>query len=219
MTARPRRRPRSGAVVAWATLGLGAAGCGRGCDGAGPAATVAPTVATAASIAPQGATTAVPAGVEAVQPPTGADAVAGAVGVALPERLTSDVLPGLATLPRRRLPSFDPRQHCVVRLDAEAATLLEARVANSAWSRDDAPLTALLRAGAEEWSRRSGVAAQRVVLAIDAAADRRAAAALRRVAHAARTWRVVMLTREGPDVWEVMLDPPPALRARPAPGP
>jgi hypothetical protein len=196
-------------TLAWGLVALFAAGgCGRGCSGIGEPKT--PISASPAT----GATTTNSAGVQAPnsasQPKralSAADRAGEKLGISLPDRVSGTVLPGLATLPRRALPGFDVDKALVVTVSAAGAKALGQQL-SAAELRESTRTAAFFRTLIESWQRRSGVAANRVVLAFDRNVDSGVATTLRQAAQQAHTWRVVALAREGDRVLELLLDPP-----------
>jgi hypothetical protein len=172
--------------------------CGKGCD------TEPPPVLKPSS-APQ------PRPPVAVLHP--AAAVERAHGIALPERKTGTVWPALHQLPYRKLVEFQPERHLVLALTRNGGHVLGQRF--DAANDDDARLVAVLRQGHDDWQRRSGVAANRLVLAVDAVVPPEVAGRVRRLASEASQWRVVALARDGEVLVEVLLDPPPEQRPKP----
>lgn len=125
----------------------------------------------------------------------------------LPQRKSSELLPGMGVLPYRRLHAFDPARQLTVTLNRDGMRLFE-RVLEPTKLSDEAAVTELLRWGMAQWAMRSGVAANRLYLALDASTQVADAARLRRLAMTAHTWRVVALARDGEDLVELLLDPP-----------
>ena len=216
------------APTTWASLVAIAAmttACGRGCGSAPQApqgmettteaipAVAAPTSAspTAAESAANGAAANGAATIGAAPAGPIARDVAGALGLDLPDRRNDAVLPALDTLPRRRLRQFEIDRQLIVRVDATTLRVLDTTLEVKALVEDEA-IVAALRKATQDWGVRSGVAATRLVLAFDRRVDRELAARVRRIAHAASSWRVVAIAVEGDDLYEVMLDPPPGRR-------
>lgn len=138
-----------------------------------------------------------------------------ALGVRLP-RLPTETgapFPLAVTRPQRRLRGFDPERTLhVVRSPAEiralGATLELAKA-------DDAErLRAFLRALVTSWTKRSGMAARRIVLVVDREVSAQSARALHRAAQQAHSWRVYALMRSKAGLVEVGLDPPPQSRPK-----
>ena len=170
-----------------------ASGCARGCQGEPPA--VAP--------------------VRAPEPPkTPAASLEGQLHVVLAQRKSSDLLPGMATLPYRRLPEFAAAHQLLLVADRAGLHMLEHSVPTEKMS-DDAAVTELLRWGMSQWATRSGLAANRLVVVLDASLQTADVARLRRLAMTANTWRVVALARDGDTLVELLLDPPAGRAARP----
>lgn len=202
-----RRRQRRG----WLTQAAFAAplffgGCSGGCDGPQGAAVDPSERLRAGALV---ADTAVPLPLASTL--SNADAAEKALDVALPLRVEDDIFPGLGTLPRRRLGSFDPGRNFIAKIHRDGVIIFDTAV-SSADLDDDERLEATLRRSAEDYATRAGIAANRVVLVVDRNADRSLATRLRSAAHRARSWRVVALAREEGTLVEVMLDPPPASR-------
>ncbi len=202
----PTRATRPGAF-AWATTGLwpGAVasllgGCGGGCQE--PAARrPEPQTAKATSVRADGPDA------QARPSRTPVEVAEQALAVRLPERRKDDLVPALASLPRRHLVAFDARTAFVARLGPAGLQALDQTLADPATASDDA-ITALLRRAGSDYGVRAGVAANRLVLAVDRGTDRMLTARLRRLAQQAGRWRLVLLTREGDGLVEVWLDPP-----------
>jgi hypothetical protein len=126
------------------------------------------------------------------------------LGIQLPTRRGSRVLPTARALPWRILRGFDPDKALVTRLDANGLHTLGIDLA--ATSTDD-ELSRHFRDGAEAWRRRAGVAATRLVLALDDGIAPDVAGRAGRLAAAAAPWRVVALARDGDQLVEVVLNP------------
>ncbi len=140
-----------------------------------------------------------------------ATAVETALDIRLPERSNAELLPGWPTFPWRRLTEFRPDQHLTVRVAKNGVSVFERSLdANAAQS--DARITELLRWALDAWQRRSGVAANRLVLAIDHRSDRDLVSRVRNVALQASLWRVVGLSRDEDQLTELLLSPPPDRR-------
>jgi hypothetical protein len=142
-----------------------------------------------------------------------AAAVERAHGLALPERKSGTVWPALHQLPYRKLSDFQPERHLMLALKRDGGQILGQRFDPS--TDDDARLLADLRQGHDDWQRRAGVAANRLVLAVDATVPPEVAGRVRRLASEASQWRVVALARDGEVLVEVLLDPPPEQRPTP----
>lgn len=140
-----------------------------------------------------------------------AAAVETALAIQLPERQSSDILPGWTTFPYRRLAEFRPDQHLVVRVDNNGVGALE-RNLDAAAAQEDAKITQLLRWALDQWQRRAGVAANRLVIAPDRAVARELLSRVRNVALQASVWRVVGLSRDEDQLVELLLSPPPDRR-------
>ena len=181
---------------------VGLPGCARGCS-TPPPKHVPPVPPHSRTTPP---TSARPPVAEAIKraPRALVATVETALTIRLPERLKDAPFPGFDTLPRRRLRRFVAANHLVVTLRKAQMTILGQEVAASD---TDAVRTSLRRA-IESWSARSGVAANRLILAVDKDASPQAASSLRRVAMQAHSWRVVALAREGERLMEVHLSPP-----------
>lgn len=180
-------------------VGLLASGCVRGC---------AEPPRQASSRRPP-----LPAPTEPLSPApakTLANQVEARLGIHLPDTRRDDgPIPGLSTLPRRRLLSFAPDRHLTVQVDSDGS--FDAGPGAPA-AGDDA--RAWLRAVAADYETRSGVAAARLILLVDADAPAARVAALRAAASQARPWRLGLLGRDAERIFEVSLDPPPATRPR-----
>jgi hypothetical protein len=135
------------------------------------------------------------------------------LGIRLPDRRTSQIIPGLTMLPWRKLTDFDPGKALVARLDAKGLNVL-GEATPLAGLTDDA-VRATLRKAAEAWRLRAGVQANRLVLAIDADTPAQVVMQVRREALVAGQWRVVTLARDGDVLVELMLNPPPMQRPAP----
>lgn len=173
---------------------LGLTGCARGCEDAPPPAPVhAPAAHTSE--------------------PTPNQKLEHDLGLTLPERRTSEILPGLKTLPWRTLPAFDPAKALVVRLDPRGLQVLDDRLPADGLT--DAAVRAMLRKASEAWRLRAGVQANRLVLAVDADTPPERMVQLRREALVAAPWRVVALAKDGGALVELALNPPPLQRPQP----
>ncbi len=189
----PRRAQRLAAVLVVASAAL--AGCGRGCSG--PPAPEASTPAPRLAAAPR-----------PVQGPVHpASAIEQALRLQLPERQIGELLPGWARLPFRKLPAFAPDQQLVVAISAQGVQVLE-RTLTPEQAGTDQRLSALLRWATDEWQRRSGLAANRLMLAADRSATPMLVAQVREVALGLQPWRVVALARDGDHLVELFLNPP-----------
>ncbi len=173
-------------------LGLSLCACGKGCEAPRPAPQ-APVVA------------ATPVAASALSLP---DKVAQQLGITLPERKSSPLLPGLDRLPFRRLPTFDPANQLIVQVDAQGLRCLDQHL-TAVQAQDEARVTQILRNCAELWRTRSGTQANRLVLALDSHLATTQAGQLRRLAQQAGQWRLVGLAREGNDLFELLLAPVP----------
>ena len=199
------RRPVRTLMLALAGLAAVAQlGCGRGCS-----REPAPAGAPAAPAAPADV---------ARSPEHPALAVEPALGIRLPERQDASLLPGWPTFPWRRLPEFRPDQHLTVRVASNGVGCLE-RSLDPTTAQSDARVTELLRWALDSWQRRSGVAANRLVLAIDRNSDRDLVSRVRNVALQASLWRVVGLSRDDDQLTELLLSPPPDRRPNGQPMP
>ncbi len=114
-------------------------------------------------------------------------------------------------LPYRRLQEFKPDQHLIVAIAPTGVQVLERKLDLQRAS-NDAEVTLALRWAQGEWQRRSGVAANRAVLAIDRNAPPELVNRVRNVALQATLWRVVGLARDEDRLVEVLLSPPPERR-------
>jgi len=172
------------------------AGCARGC-GSDPPVAAQPPPAPPSDV------------VRAPDHP--AVAVENALGIRLPERHEAELLPGWPTFPWRRLAEFRPDQHLTLRVAPNGVGIFE-RSLDATTAQSDARVTELLRWALDAWQRRSGVAANRLVLAIDRNSDRDLVSRVRNVALQASLWRVVGLSRDGDQLTELLLSPPPDRR-------
>ena len=179
-----------------AALALVGPGCARGCQSP-PEPESSPPIAPLPDVA--------------IAPRHPALAVETALGLRLPERHNAAILPGWDTFPWRRLTEFRSDQHLTVRIGAQGVAILERSLdANAAHS--DARITELLRWALDQWQKRSGIAANRLILAIDTNAERELIARVRNVALQASLWRVVGLSRDDEYLVELLLSPPPDRR-------
>lgn len=140
-----------------------------------------------------------------------AEPVERALGLHLPERRTGTELPAMTTLPHRKLLVFQPDRHLIVAVTAQRVRLFE-RELTGADLADEAKLTELLRWGLQQWQQRSGLGANRLVLAIGQGTPPELVGRVRRLAMTANTWRVAAVARDGDGLVELMLDPVPAQR-------
>lgn len=172
-------------------LCLCACGCARGCQS--PDAPLPPPAST----------------LEPALPPADGSpaAIEQHLHVVLAQRTSSDVLPAMAMLPYRRLAGFDPTRQLIATLNRDGLRMFE-RTLEPAKLSDEAAMTELLRWGMAQWATRSGTAANRLYLALDASTQVADAARVRRIAMAANTWKVVALARDGEKLVELLLDPP-----------
>jgi hypothetical protein len=135
------------------------------------------------------------------------------LAIRLPERRSGTIVPGLATLPWRKLSLFEPKVNLVARIDAKGLHVLGDFLPTERL--DDQAILAMLRKSADQWRLRAGIAPTRLVLAVDADVSPVLVGRIRRVAMTAGQWRVVALARDGSTLVELMLNPPP--ETRPAP--
>lgn len=183
----------------WALLAATPA-CARGCGGT----TVLPPLEPTAT---QDAT------VRVLHP---ADAVEKALMVRLVERRSPrQLLPGWSMLPWRRLHELRPDQHLILRVSAAGLGILE-RTLDAQASLDPQRVTELLRWAVGQWQSRAGVAANRLILAVDADATDETLALVRHAALTAGQWQVVAVARDQEYLVELMLNPPPQRRPDPA---
>jgi len=125
-------------------------------------------------------------------------------GIRLPPRRGSQVMPTAQALPWRTIRGFEPDKALVTRLDASGLHTLGVDLAASA---TDDELGSHFRLAAELWRRRAGVAATRLVLAMDDGVGPELAARVARTAVSAAPWRVGVLARDGDQLVEVVLNP------------
>lgn len=179
-------------LLAAALLSL--SGCARGCDAPPPSAHApsAPQVRAAPAEAP-------PAGHPAL-------ALEQALQLQLPERQLDGPLPGWSKLPFRKV-SVRPDAELILAVNRQGLRLLE-RQLSAEQGQTDERLRELLRWGTGQWQARSGLAAQRLVLAVDRGAPPMLAAHARQVALGLQPWRVVALARDGDHLVELHLNPP-----------
>lgn len=182
-------------------LALALPSCSGGCESPRPAPqplpAAAPAVAPAPALAPQ------PLDLNAT--------VEHALNVELPERASGQVLPGLRTLPYRRLREFDPAKNLVLRVTQRGLSILEKPLPIEQLQNEQA-LTELLRWAQGQWATRTGLAPIRLVLVADKSMQPQQMAVLRRVALTVGTWRFVALARDGEALVELALNPPPERR-------
>lgn len=178
----------------------GASGCSRGCSGPPP-----PPVA---------GNSATPADAAAQKPAVSghpAAALEQALQLQLPERQIGDLLPGWKRLPFRKLAELKENQQLVIAVSAQGVRLLE-KTLSPEQAETEQRLSELLRWATDQWQRRSGLAANRLVLAADRNAPPMLVAQVREVALALQPWRVVILARDGDHLVELSLNPPPQRR-------
>jgi hypothetical protein len=189
--------------LASAMLALSAAlaapsGCARGCSGPGGDSPAAATPQPQPSAAP------------AAQAALGghpALAVEQALQIQLPERQIDGLLPGWSKLPFRKAPGAKVDLELTLAVTAQGVRLLERQLTVDQ-AQTDERLRELLRWGTGQWQQRSGLAAQRLVLAIDRGAPPMLAAQVRQMALGLQPWRVVALARDGDHLVELHLNPP-----------
>lgn len=195
LAARLRPRPWTLTLLGLAML----ASCSRGRAGATDPSVQAPAVPSQASPSPL------------PKPAHPAMAMEQALQIQLPERQIGEVLPGWTRLPFRKLTEFTENQQLVVAISAQGVRLLERRLTADQVQTDER-LTELLRWATDQWQRRSGLAANRLVLAADRSAAPMLVAQVRKVALGLQPWRVVALARDGDHLVELSLNPPPDRR-------
>lgn len=201
----------AGAVLAAGAAIAGPSGCARGCSGPDSAAEAPPQAQPSAPNAAQAA--AVPGGHPAL-------AVERALQIQLPERQIDGLLPGWSKLPFRKAPGAKVDVELTLAVTGQGVRLLERQLTVDQAQTDDR-LRELLRWGTGQWQLRSGLAAQRLVLAIDRGAPPMLAAQVRQIALGLQPWRVVALARDGDHLVELHLNPPADRRpsGRPMPMP
>ncbi len=182
-------------------LALVLPGCSGGCDSPRkppqPMAAPAPAAPPAPAVAPQ--------------PPDLNATVEHELNLQLPERRSGVVLPGLQTLPYRRLREFDPAKNLVLRVTQRGLSILEKALPIEQLQNEQA-LTEILRWAQGQWATRTGLAPIRLVLVADKSMQPQQMAVLRRVALTTGTWRLVALARDGEVLVELALNPPPERR-------
>ncbi len=134
----------------------------------------------------------------------------------LPDRRGGAVLPGLQMLPFRRLTGFEAKKNLVARLDAHSLKILEREVRDERLQFDIA-ITTTLRSAAQDYRQRAGLEPNRLVLAIDAGVSQELTTRVRKLALQASQWRVVALARDGEQLVELSLSPPPDRRGADVP--
>lgn len=134
-----------------------------------------------------------------------------ALQLQLPERQIGDLLPGWKRLPFRKLAELKENQQLVIAVSAQGVRLLE-KTLSPEQAETEQRLSELLRWATDQWQRRSGLAANRLVLAADRNAPPMLVAQVREVALALQPWRVVILARDGDHLVELSLNPPPQRR-------
>lgn len=201
----------AGTVLAVGAAIAGPSGCARGCSGPDSAAEAPPQAQPAEARAGQAA--AVPGGHPAL-------AVEQALQIQLPERQIDGLLPGWSKLPFRKAPGAKADVELTLAVTGQGVRLLERQLTLDQAQTDDR-LRELLRWGTGQWQLRSGLATQRLVLAIDRGAPPMLAAQVRQIALGLQPWRVVALARDGDHLVELHLNPPADRRpsGRPMPMP
>lgn len=134
-----------------------------------------------------------------------------ALDLQLPDRRGGTVLPAIQMLPYRRLTGFEIDKNLVARLDEHSLKLLEREVRDERLDSDDAILT-MLRMAAQDYRERAGLEPNRLVLAVDVRVPVELTSRVRQVALKAGQWRVVALARDGEQLVELSLSPPPDRR-------
>jgi hypothetical protein len=134
----------------------------------------------------------------------------------LPDRRGGAILPGLQMLPFRRLTGFEANKNLVARVDTHGLRILEREVLDERLQFDEA-ITTTLRMGAQDYRERAGLEPNRLVLAVDAGVSSELTTRIRRLALKASQWRVVALARDGDQLVELSLSPPPDRRNTAAP--
>lgn len=167
--------------------------CGKGCENQGPELPPRPDVPVSRPADPN------------LLP------VERALDLRLPDRRGGSILPGLSLLPFRRLPNFDLDKNMVARLDAHSLKVLEREAKDERLNVDENVLTTL-RLGAQDYRERAGLEPNRLVLVVDAGTPMEVTGRIRQLALRAAQWRVVALARDGDQLVELSLVPPPERR-------
>lgn len=129
----------------------------------------------------------------------------------LADRRSGAILPVMQMLPYRRLPNFEVDKNFVARLDEHSLRVLD-REARDDRLRDDDAIAATLRMAAQDYRERAGLEPNRLVLAVDARVPMDLTSRVRRVALKSGQWRLVALARDGDQLVELTLTPPPEHR-------
>lgn len=185
--------------VKFAALLLGLSACGKGCEGASPELPPA----------------ALDAGSRNAADPNRLP-VERALDVQLPDRRGGTILPAMEMLPYRRLNTFDVAKNLVARLDEHALRILEREARDERLDSEEA-ITTTLRMAAQDYRERAGLEPNRLVLVVDARVPMEVTGRVRRVALKSGQWRVVALARDGDQLVELSLTPPPDHRPVGAP--
>ncbi len=190
-----------------------ATGCSRGCSGIAEAPVPhaaaraeAPEPAapepTAPAPTPPPATPANPA----PKPPDSLpDKLEKRLGFELPRRLLDAILPGLATFPRRKLAELDVDRELLIVATAAGAEALGHKLAADKLD-DETALDAYFAKLVIDWEKRAGIPAKRAVLALDRTLPSTRAAVFHRLAQTPK-WSLVVLAREGDDLYELVTKP------------
>lgn len=160
---------------------------------------------------PQAVATKVESDGAAAAPAHPALAVEQALGVQLPERQIGETLPGWTRLPFRKLGEFSETSQLILAISTQGVRILE-RQLTAEQAQTEERLAELLRWATEQWQRRSGLAANRLVLVADRSATPMLVAQVRKTALGLQPWRVVALARDGDHLVELALNPPPDRR-------
>ena len=131
-----------------------------------------------------------------------------ALDLQLADRRGGTILPAMHMLPYRRLTDFDVTKNLVARLDEHALRILEREARDERLESEDA-ITTTLRMAAQDNRERAGLEPNRLVLAVDARVPMDLTSRVRKVALKAGQWRVVALARDGDQLVELSLTPPP----------
>ncbi len=134
-----------------------------------------------------------------------------ALDIQLADRRGGTILPAMEMLPYRRLPGFEADKNFVARLDEHALKILDREARDERLDSDDA-ITTTLRMAAQDYRDRAGLEPNRLVLAVDARVPAELTSRVRKVALKAGQWRVVALARDGEQLVELALSPPPERR-------
>jgi hypothetical protein len=137
-----------------------------------------------------------------------------ALDLQLADRRGGAILPAIQMLPYRRLTGFEVDKNFVARLDEKSLRVLDREAREERLQDEDAIMT-VLRMAAQDYRERAGLEPNRLVLAVDAKVPVELTSRVRKVALKAGTWRVVALARDGEQLVELSLTPPPEHRPTP----